>query len=107
MNIEEVLSAITMSQHKLEVYRDAAAYLEDYLPSDTGGSPEFLEVSSPCIEPRVSFEAIDLVLGELNKLKVSEEAVLEALNAMEATNGKSKRKPTRKSASGKSAKPIG
>jgi hypothetical protein len=51
--------------------------------------------------PKVSFGAIECILGELNKLKVSEKGTLKALNAMEANNGKPKRKSatTRKSKS--------
>ena len=99
MKIEEVLSEITMSQHKIEVYRDVESYLGDYLPSDTGDAPETLEVSVPCISPKVAFGAIECILGELCKLRVSEEEKLKALNAMETANGKSKRKSsTRKPA---------
>tara|TARA_Y100000310_G_C20700519_1_gene829360 strand:+ start:4159 stop:4473 length:315 start_codon:yes stop_codon:yes gene_type:complete len=94
MNIEEVLAKITLSQHKLEVYQDIEAYLEEYLPSDTGEAPETLEVSVPCMAPKVSFGAIECILGELSKLKVSEKGTLKALNAMEAKNGKPKRKST-------------
>ncbi|MAP22571.1 MAG: hypothetical protein CL582_16710 [Alteromonadaceae bacterium] len=102
MKIEEVLVEITMSQHKIEVYRDIEGYLGDYLPSDTGDAPETLEVSVPCISPKVAFGAIECVLGTLSKLKVSEEEKLKALNAMETANGKSKRKPqTRKPAASK------
>jgi len=104
MKIEEVLSEITMSQHKVAVYGDLEVYLGDYLPSDTGDAPEVLEVSVPCISPRVSFGAIECILGELNKLRVSEEEKLEALNAMETANGKSRRKSsTRKPAANGSA----
>jgi len=92
MNIEEVLAKITVAQHRLEIYKDLEAYLEDYLPNDTGNNPEVLEVSDPCISPKVSFESIEYVLSEVNKLRASEEEALKALNAMEADDGKPKPK---------------
>ena len=95
MKIEEVLAKITLSQHKLEVYNDIEAYLDDYLPNDTGSAPETLVVSDDirCLDSTVSYEALETILGEIQKLKSSEEGTLKALNAMEATNGKPKRKP--------------
>lgn len=105
MKIEEVLARITLSQHKLEVYSDIAVYLGDYLPNDTGGAPETLMVSDEvrCLDSTVSYEAIECILGEIQKLKSSEEGTLKSLNAMEATDGKPKRKsPVRKSTPRKS-----
>ncbi len=103
MKIEEVLAEITVAQHRLEVYKDIESYLEDYLPNDTGESPEVLTVSVACIKPTVAFSAIETVLIEISKLKAAEEKALKALNAMEASNGKSKPKPTKRGTT-KSAK---
>jgi len=104
MKIEEVLAKITVLQHRIEVYRELGACLEEFLPNDTGEDPEPLEVTdTSCITPRVTYEAIEFVLNEVNKLKVSEEEALKALNAMETKDGKSKpaakrtRKPPAKS----------
>ena len=79
MKIEEVLSKITEHQHRIEVYKELEACLEEFLPNDTGEEPETLEVSVDCLVPKVTFEAIEHVLNEVGKLKASEEKSLDAL----------------------------
>ena len=95
MNLKEVLAEIVNKQHKVAVYEDLIAYLEDYLPSDLVQDPEEkLIVEGPCLEPNVSYSVIEKVIETLSKMMEKESTELDKLNKMEMkTNEPAKRKP--------------
>jgi hypothetical protein len=94
-HLKDVLEEIVNKQHKIAVFEDLIAYLEDYLPSDVCLTPdEKLSVEGPCLEPDVSYAVIENVIEFLSKMMEEESKTLDKLNNMEMKpNEPAKRKP--------------
>ena len=97
MKLEEVLAKRTELQHVEAVYEELVAYLDQFLPSDTGPSEAILEVPG-CLEPVVSHEAVDEAQQKLISLRKEVASELEKINSLEvkpSVKTKPKRKTTR------------
>jgi len=95
MHVKEVLAEIVNKQHKIAVFDDLVAYLEEYLPSDVNPEPEeSLTVDVPCLEPDVSYAVIENIIEILSKMMAEESKALGKLNNMEMkADEPTKRKP--------------
>lgn len=100
MNIGEVLSEITATQHRLAVIDSLLEYIETFLPSDTE-KPETFYVEGPCLEPEVPTSIVEEVLEKISKLQGEQMEHLEKLKKMETKDGKPKPKPRAKRNTGR------
>jgi hypothetical protein len=100
MKIQEVLQELVRKQHRIAVYKDLIEYLEEYLPSDIDPVPEeplTVDSGTACIEPVVSYSAIESVIEQLSTTLLGEQKELDKLNSTETkSNGKSRKQPAAK-----------
>lgn len=89
MNIGEVLSEITATQHRLAVLGSLVEYIETFLPSDTEQAEVFF-VEGPCLEPEVPTTIVEEILEQLTKIQDEQVKHLDKLKKMETKDGKSK-----------------
>lgn len=99
MNIGEVLSEITATQHRLAVIGSLVEYVETFLPSDTS-EPETFFVEGPCLEPEVPTTIVEEILEKITNIQGEQLKHLENLKKMETKDAKPKPKPRAKRGTG-------
>ena len=105
MKIEEVLKQITDKHHRIAVLEDVIGYLEEFLPSDAAPEPEeklFTE-QGLCLDPRVSEQAFESVIDDINKLVSAERKELTKLTSLETKPNGRTAKPRKPRASNANA----